>query len=95
MDSRSLIRTAAAWVEYRSAPIALTFELTHLCNLACVYCDRHTPMPQEMSREQIFTALGGFFEMGTWKVNLDGGEPLAHKHVDEIVRWLTEASLLG
>src|SRR5438128_2630933 len=28
--------------------------------------------------------------MGTRTVNLDGGEPLAHKHVDEIVAWLTE-----
>ena len=90
MDLTSLIRTAAAWVGYRPAPIALTFELTHLCNLVCVYCDRHTPMPQEMTREQIFTALSEFLAMGTWKVNLDGGEPLAHKHVDEIVRWLTD-----
>jgi len=43
-----------------------------------------------MSPAQIFTALEEFLEMGTWKVNLDGGEPLAHKHVDEIVRWLID-----
>jgi molybdenum cofactor biosynthesis enzyme MoaA len=47
-------------------------------------------MPQEMTREQIVTALGAFLEMGTWKVNLDGDEPLAHKYVDEIVRRLTD-----
>ncbi len=47
---------------YRPAPSALTFELTHLCNLACVYCDRHTPMPQEMTREQIKISLDGLQE---------------------------------
>jgi MoaA/NifB/PqqE/SkfB family radical SAM enzyme len=41
----------------RSYPISLTFELTWLCNLACLYCDRHTPMRHEMSREEIFSAL--------------------------------------
>lgn len=90
MDPASFVRAAAAWVGYRPAPIGLTFELTHLCNLACVYCDRHTPMPGEMTREQIFTTLGEFLDMGTSKVNLDGGEPLAHRHVDEIVGWLTD-----
>jgi MoaA/NifB/PqqE/SkfB family radical SAM enzyme len=90
VDLTSFVQTAAAWVGYRPVPMSLTFELTHLCNLACIYCDRHTPMPGEMTREQIFTALGEFVEMGTRKVNLDGGEPLTHRHVDEIVPWLTE-----
>jgi MoaA/NifB/PqqE/SkfB family radical SAM enzyme len=90
MDAATFLRTTAAWIGYRPAPISLTFELTHLCNLECVYCDRHTPMPAEMTRAQIFTALGEFLAMGTRKVNLDGGEPLAHRHVDEIVAWLTD-----
>jgi MoaA/NifB/PqqE/SkfB family radical SAM enzyme len=50
-------------------------------------------MPGEMTREQIFTALREFVEMGTRKVNLDGGDPLTHKHVDEIVQWLTDQGI--
>jgi len=93
MDAGIFVQMAAAWVGYRPTPTSLTFELTHLCNLACIYCDRHTPMPGEMTREQIFTALGEFIELGTRKVNLDGGDPLTHRHVDEIVRWLTDRGI--
>lgn len=93
MDAGTLRRTTAAWVGYRPFPRTLTFELTHLCNLACVYCDRHTPLPQEMTREQIFTALGEFIALGTQQVNLDGGEPLAHRHVEALVAWLTEQGI--
>ena len=45
-------------------------------------------MPNEMTREQILDALAQFIEMGMIKINLDGGEPLTHRHTDEIVSWL-------
>ncbi|MGZ5021077.1 MAG: radical SAM protein [Chthoniobacterales bacterium] len=89
-SAATVARSAAAWLRLQPAPLALTFELTHLCNLACGYCDRHTPMPNEMSCEQIFHVLAEFIEMGMRKINLDGGEPLAHRHVDELVSWLCE-----
>ncbi len=73
----------------RPSPLVLTFELSHRCNLACVYCDRHTPMPQEMSRDDIFRVLDEFIALGMWKINLDGGEPLSLGHIDDIVAWLT------
>src|SRR5262249_52342957 len=37
----------------------------------------------------IFKALGEFVDLGTRSVSLDGGEPLAHPHVAEIVQFLT------
>ena len=77
----------------RPTPMTVTFELTHLCNLACVYCDRHTPMPNEMGRDEIFTALEQFIDLGLRKLNLSGGEPLAHKHVGEIVAWATDRGI--
>ena len=76
------------------APIAVGFELTHRCNLACSYCDRHTPLPNEMSLEQILSALGGLAAIGMREVSLDGGEPLTHRHVGEIVDWLRERDIV-
>lgn len=70
------------------SPIAVGFELTHLCNLACAYCDRHTPLPDEMSLPQIIDALAGLRRIGMRSISLDGGEPLAHKHVADVVEWL-------
>jgi MoaA/NifB/PqqE/SkfB family radical SAM enzyme len=45
-------------------------------------------MQNELGRDQIFAALAEFYDMGMRDVSLDGGEPLAHRHVDEIVEWL-------
>jgi MoaA/NifB/PqqE/SkfB family radical SAM enzyme len=88
MDGRSIARVAAARLGIRAVPYALGFELTHLCNLACGYCDRHTRLDSEMTREQILRALAEFLEIGTRHVSLDGGEPLTHASVDEIVEFL-------
>src|SRR5215831_17076210 len=92
-SAATVAHAAAAWLRLRPAPIGLTFELTHRCNLACDYCDRHIPLPNEMTREQILDALAQFIELGMIKINLDGGEPLTHRHVDEIVAWLVERAI--
>jgi MoaA/NifB/PqqE/SkfB family radical SAM enzyme len=89
-SAATVARATAARLRIRPAPIGLTFELTHRCNLACGYCDRHKPMPNEMTRKQILRALAQFIEMGMQRINLDGGEPLAHRYVEEIVDWLVE-----
>lgn len=71
-----------------AAPISVGFELTHLCNLECSYCDRHTPMPGEMTLDQIRAALSELHELGMRHVSLDGGEPLAHREIARVVDWL-------
>jgi len=90
MQASSVARGVIARLGIRSYPISLLFELTWLCNLACLYCDRHTPMRHEMSREEIFSALDQAYALGMRRTNLDGGEALAHRHVDEIVGRLVE-----
>ena len=74
-------------------PLALTYELSWLCNLSCGYCDRHTPMAQELQRDAIFKALEEFVGLGMRLTNLDGGEALLHRNVDEIVEWLTRRGI--
>src|SRR5579872_1656600 len=74
-------------------PLALTYELSWLCNLSCGYCDRHTPMANELPREAIFKALEEFIGLGMRLANLDGGEALLHRNVDEIVEWLTRRGI--
>jgi MoaA/NifB/PqqE/SkfB family radical SAM enzyme len=86
--SLPLARIAAARVGLLPIPLQLGFELTHRCNLACHYCDRHTPLENEMSRDQILIALAELVALGTRRISLDGGEPLTHPHLDEIVDFL-------
>jgi MoaA/NifB/PqqE/SkfB family radical SAM enzyme len=93
MSIHTAMQLMAARAHLRPVPLVLEYELTHLCNLRCTYCDRHTPQPGELTREQIFQVLQDFHALGTRHVSLDGGEPLAHPAFDEIVDWLTEHGL--
>jgi MoaA/NifB/PqqE/SkfB family radical SAM enzyme len=61
------------------------FEVTHLCNLACEYCDRHTPLPNELTLEEILTIIGEFADMGMAGMTLDGGDPLVRGDIDRII----------
>ena len=88
MQASVIARGALARFGVKPYPLGLTYEVTWLCNLACSYCDRHTPMARELTREQIFTALEEFYALGMRDVSLDGGEPLAHRCIREIVDWL-------
>jgi MoaA/NifB/PqqE/SkfB family radical SAM enzyme len=88
MQASVIARGALARFGIKPYPLGLTYEVSWLCNLACSYCDRHTPMKKELTREQIFGALDAFHELGMRDVSLDGGEPLAHRCIGEIVDWL-------
>ena len=90
MGIATLARGTLSRLGVRPAPLSVGFEITHHCNLDCDYCDRHAPAPAEMTRDQILTALGGLADLGMRHVSLDGGEPLAHKHVDEVAAFLAQ-----
>ena len=94
MKTSTLMSIVRVRVLAKPAPIAVGFELTHLCNLNCSYCDRHTRLPNEMTLEQILAALQGFQELGMREISLDGGEALAHPHIEEIVDWLAERKIV-
>jgi MoaA/NifB/PqqE/SkfB family radical SAM enzyme len=87
---RMVLRGAIARTGVRPFPLSLTYEVTWLCNLSCGYCDRHTPMRHELTQEEIFRALDEFHRLGMLHTHLDGGDPLTHRHIDEIVDWLTQ-----
>jgi len=93
MTPQMFLRAAVARTGIKPSPLSLTFEVTWLCNLSCGYCDRHTPMRNELTREQIFMALDEFCSLGMLRIHLDGGDPLTHEHIDEIVRWLTQRGI--
>jgi MoaA/NifB/PqqE/SkfB family radical SAM enzyme len=94
MGTKFALGVVRARVFGKAAPLAVGFELTHRCNLHCSYCDRHTKLPNEMSREQILGALAGLVETGMQALSFDGGEPLLHENFDEIVRWLVSHRVL-
>src|SRR5215510_9721911 len=93
MHRSMILRGMIARLGIRPYPIALTYEVTWRCNLACSYCDRHTPMPNEMMLDQALTALGDFHALGMRQTSLDGGDPLTHKHIARIVDFLVDRAV--
>ncbi len=43
-----------------------------------------------MKHQEIFTALEQFYHLGMRWISLDGGDPLLHQDINEIVEWLTQ-----
>ena len=77
-------------VLHRHRPFWVNIELTHRCNLRCSFCDKHGTA--EMSGSDARRLLSDLRACGTASVCFDGGEPLVHPDVEDIV---THAKGLG
>jgi cyclic pyranopterin phosphate synthase len=70
---------------------SLRISLTQRCNFNCFFCHQegeHSP-GEEMTAEEIETAVSVAAELGITKVKLTGGEPLLRDDVVEIVRRMS------
>lgn len=93
VNFRSVAAAYRAKLLKTPVPLQVVFEVTHLCNLACDYCDRHTPKPNELTLAQITKLIEEFAAMGMQGMTLDGGDPLARKDISKIVDKLHELGI--
>src|SRR5439155_13691860 len=82
---RTVTAAVKAKILKRPTPLQIVFEVTHLCNLACEYCDRHTPLPNELTLDEVLAVVREFVDMGMIGMTLDGGDPLVRPDIDQIV----------
>lgn len=73
----------------------IEIDLTYACTLACYNCNRsvrQAPSGDHLSFEQIKKYVNESIEKGVkWRrIRLLGGEPIAHKHILEIMNLLLE-----
>jgi MoaA/NifB/PqqE/SkfB family radical SAM enzyme len=68
------------------APLLVNIEPTHRCNLDCVYCDKVNPQSPQMETGAALGMLDELARMGTLSVCFDGGEPLVHPGIEQLVR---------
>lgn len=68
------------------APLRVTHEITHRCNLQCVFCGywKNDPIG-ELSIEQIKGLMDRFVRLGTLSWGFTGGEPLIKPGVDKLI----------
>lgn len=72
----------------------LRISITDRCNFRCIYCARQGPftwIPHEeiLTYEEIVTIVRTAVELGVFRVRITGGEPLARKGVEDLIRELS------
>jgi MoaA/NifB/PqqE/SkfB family radical SAM enzyme len=75
---------------FLSAPSTVDVFLTRACNLKCSHCFSQggRPLKNELSLEEWVSVFNQLDEMGTLQVRLNGGEPLMHPRIYDILAHL-------
>jgi mycofactocin radical SAM maturase len=61
-----------------SAPVNITWEITHRCNLRCIHClsDSSTASPDELNFDESKAIVDQLAALKVFEINFGGGEPL-------------------
>lgn len=74
-------------------PIACHLYVTDNCNLDCFYCTEYDNSVRHPSFEDLAKWIRKIRELGCVRIGLQGGEPLLHPQVVEIVRYCKKLGL--
>src|SRR5687768_677862 len=85
-SARLASRMLQSRVLSRHRPLLVNIEPTHRCNLDCVYCDKVDPKSPQMDTNAALRLLDDLAALGTLSVCFDGGEPLVHPGIEQLVR---------
>jgi mycofactocin radical SAM maturase len=73
-----------------SAPVNLTWEITHRCNLKCIHClsSSGQESPGELELEQCISIVDQLAELRVFEINFGGGEPLLKGHFIPLLQYI-------
>lgn len=77
-------------------PRSVRLSLTDRCDLACIYCRPHRHdgyVDERLDLAAWTTMVHGLVDAGVRRVRLTGGEPLLHRDIVEVVRFLSTIEL--
>jgi len=80
----------------QTPPRSVRLSLTDRCDLACIYCRPHGKegyLEEKLDLEAWQTMVHGLVAAGVRRVRLTGGEPLLHRDVVAVVRFLDTLGL--
>ena len=79
--------------EFDHKPIAAQIYVTDQCNLDCFYCSEYDNSVPHPSLEDLKKWIGKLKDLGCVRIGLQGGEPLLHPDIVEIVRYCKRLGL--
>jgi mycofactocin radical SAM maturase len=79
-----------------SAPVNVTWEITHRCNLRCVHClsASRDEAPGELSFDECRAAVDQLAALNVFEINFGGGEPLLKDHFLRLLRYIHEKGIV-
>lgn len=82
MDFAKILQTFSSIVTHR--PFIMFWNVTDRCNLRCKFCDVWRGRGKEMDTAQARQAVSNMCSIGVTAMNIDGGEPLIRKDLEDI-----------
>jgi mycofactocin radical SAM maturase len=79
-----------------SAPVNLTWEITHRCNLKCIHClsGSSTESPGELSFDECKSIVDQLAALKVFEINFGGGEPLLKDYFLPLLRYIHEKGIV-
>ncbi|MFH1646538.1 MAG: mycofactocin radical SAM maturase [Chloroflexota bacterium] len=79
-----------------SAPVNLTWEITHRCNLKCVHClsASSRESPGELGFDECKAIVDQLAELKVFEINFGGGEPLLKDFFLPLLRYIHEKEIV-
>jgi MoaA/NifB/PqqE/SkfB family radical SAM enzyme len=78
------ILSKGIWNTFRNNPLSVSFEITHSCTANCWHCNWGGQVQETRRTPAEYAAINR--ELKPMIVNVSGGEPMARKDLDDIVR---------
>jgi radical SAM protein with 4Fe4S-binding SPASM domain len=79
-------------IPFLSAPTSVDIFVTSRCNLNCIHCfaDGNLGNSRELNVNDLKSIFNQLESMGVFEVRINGGEPLLHRDIKEILAFLRE-----
>jgi mycofactocin radical SAM maturase len=79
-----------------SAPVNITWEITHQCNLKCIHClsASSAASPDELSLEECKGIVDQLARLKVFEINFGGGEPLLKDYFLPLLNYIHEKGIV-
>jgi mycofactocin biosynthetic radical S-adenosylmethionine protein MftC len=79
-----------------SAPVNITWEITHQCNLRCIHClsSSSNASSDELNFKQCKSIVDQLAELKVFEINFGGGEPLLKDHFLHLLKYIHKKGIV-
>ncbi len=79
-----------------SAPVTITWEITHQCNLSCIHClsSSNVETPGELDLEECLSIVDQLAALKVFEINFGGGEPLLKSYLIPLLRYIHQKGMV-